>query len=351
MSNTTRASPSTDVNERPRTILHLGPDVNEPGGMASVIRAYQHARLEPWRVEAMATLSARSRPRWMLRLVTSAVAVACRRRADMTGIHCHTSERFDIVRTLLLLQIARLRHIPAIVTLHGAEFMDEVRRRPRLVRAMLSRADTVTALTPAVADAARELGARRVRLLPNPVTLRSAPEDLSRRTQVLFAGEIGRRKGVDTLVEAWRRLRPNIGFSLLLVGPPVDRALIASLPEGASYGGVLDADAMTTALEESCLAVLPSRAEAMPMFILEAIAAGVPVIGTDVGAVASVVGDAGVIVPAGDPDALADALDRVLSDPSRLEALGAAAQQRAVERFAPGIFEARVRDLYGEAFR
>jgi glycosyltransferase involved in cell wall biosynthesis len=319
--------------------------------MQHVIRSYLGVALDPWRVEVLPSYSSASRLRWLWRLTTAAVVLAFRPRARMRGIHLHASQRFDLPRTLVLLEIARLRRLPRIVTLHGSEFLTEVRRRPRLVRAMLRRADVVTVLSRDVEAAVRGLGAHSVVLLPNPIQLRAPAIDVSTRTQVLFAGEIGRRKGVDVLLEAWPAVHDaHPGISLLLVGPVADDRLIASLPAGARYGGVLSRDDVARALDDSCLAVLPSRAEAMPMFILEAMAAGVPVVATAVGAVTEMIGDGGVVVAADDGRALADALAGVLRDRAAIDELSRLAQRRIATEFSAERFERRVKDLYQRTF-
>lgn len=216
---------------------------------------------------------------------------------------------------------------------------------------MLMRADAVTALTADVEDAVRRLGILHVRLLPNPIPIRSEPFDLQSRNQVLFAGEIGRRKGVDVLLEAWRTVVAVCPeTSLRLVGPIAEPDLLAQLPEGVVYGGVLDRDGVMDALDGSCLAVLPSRAEAMPMFILEAMAAGVPVVATPVGAVESVVGGAGRIVPAGRAEPLSTALIELLRDRSALSAMSESGRRRVTDEFSNSIFERRVLEMYAQIF-
>jgi len=320
--------------------------------MAHVIGSYLEAKVEPWRIEVLPSYSSKSRVRWLWRFVASAAVLAFTPRGRIGGVHMHASHRFDLVRTLVLLELARLRRLPRILTLHGAELMDDVRRRPRLVRALLRRADVVTALSPEVEQAARGLGIERVVLLPNPVHLRPPPTRVADRTQVLFAGEIGRRKGVDVLVAAWPAVRDACPqLTLLLVGPVLEPDVIASLPEGAAYRGVLSRHEVAAALDASCLAVLPSRAEAMPMFVLEAMAAGVPVVGTPVGAVEAVVGDGGVVVPAGDAEALAGAMVGAVREPKRLDEMSRRAQQRIAGEFSSEIFERRVLELYDATFK
>ena len=81
--------------------------------------------------------------------------------------------------------------------------------------------------------------------------------------------------------------------------------------------------------------VLASRSEGAPISILEAMAAGLPVVASDVGGVGELVvdGATGLLVPAGDPAALAAALERLLADPELRRRLGAAGRERARERF------------------
>jgi glycosyltransferase involved in cell wall biosynthesis len=337
------------VNER--RVLHFGPDHREPGGMAHVIGSYLDARLEPWRVAAVASYSSRSRLWWLWRLVTSLGVVTFARRRRIAGVHVHASERFDIVRSLLLLEVARRRRLPRILTIHGGAFVNEAEGRPRLVRAMLRRADVVTTLTPEFESVAHSLGSERVVVLPNPVEVRSVSTGRASRAQVLFAGEIRRRKGVDILIEAWPAVRaacPDV--ALLLLGRLVEPDLVASLPEGATYGGLVGREGVGAALDDACLAVLPSRSEAMPMFLLEAMGAGVPVIGTPVGSVEALVGGGGVVVPVGDARALAEAMIALLSDPARLAELGLEAQRRVLAEFSVEAFERHVVELYESTF-
>ena len=99
--------------------------------------------------------------------------------------------------------------------------------------------------------------------------------------------------------------------------------------------------------------VLPSGWEALPIAVLEAMACGVPVLATRVGGVGEAVDDGatGELIPPGDPDALARALESMLSDRARLDAYGAEARRVAAERFAVDGMVDAIASLYERLLR
>lgn len=97
------------------------------------------------------------------------------------------------------------------------------------------------------------------------------------------------------------------------------------------------------------LLVLGSRSEGFPNVLGEAMACGVPCVSTHVGDAARIVGDTGIVVPAGDDTALASATERVLSYPAaERRALGARARCRIVENYSMGVVAGRYASLYRE---
>lgn len=133
-------------------------------------------------------------------------------------------------------------------------------------------------------------------------------------------------KGHATLFGALRQLRPN-GWSLLLVGEGPERCNIermiasANLQERVSMlGRRFDVHDI---LDAADVVVLPSYSEGMPNAVLEGMAHGIPVVASDVGGVRSLLGSgAGIVVAPGDDQALADALQRLIDDPSLREDMG-----------------------------
>ena len=97
------------------------------------------------------------------------------------------------------------------------------------------------------------------------------------------------------------------------------------------------------------MVVVPSRAESMPYVVLEAIAAGMPIIATNVGGIPEIFGPrADELVPAGDADALADALQRTLADPAAAARDAQARRDWLAPRFNIAAMQADIEHLYGE---
>lgn len=164
--------------------------------------------------------------------------------------------------------------------------------------------------------------------------------------KVLYVGRLYPHKGVNYLIEA---LQP--GMRLVIAGrtghPPYVQYL-TQLAAGKNVCLLTDAtdDAIVAEYQSSMVAVLPSVYETvlgshtpvpelLGLTLLEAMACGTPVICTDVGSLPEVVQDGvtGLVVPPNDSRALADALERLVCDPARVEQMGAAARRSVLERF------------------
>jgi glycosyltransferase involved in cell wall biosynthesis len=156
--------------------------------------------------------------------------------------------------------------------------------------------------------------------------------------RVLCVAQWIARKGLTTLIRAWQQLAP-VGAVLELIGetdadPDYARQvakLLAALPaEQVIVRGPVADEVLQQAYRGADLFVLPSRFEGYGMVYAEALAHGLPIVACNVGPVpALITAQAGVFVPPDDPAALAQALDRLLHDPSTRDRLASGALQRA----------------------
>jgi glycosyltransferase involved in cell wall biosynthesis len=170
--------------------------------------------------------------------------------------------------------------------------------------------------------------------LPPRATPREPGADADAR--VLFLGGFANPvKGGEVMVAATAALapqRPQTTFAL--AGPGDPPAALLELERGAANVeslGWLDQEAKERELGRSAVFVLPSISEGLPVALLEAMSWGRAIVATEMGGVPDVVGDdrEAVLVPPGDSEALATAIDALLSDPQRCRRLGAAAARRA----------------------
>ncbi|HVM18172.1 MAG TPA: glycosyltransferase family 4 protein [Gaiellaceae bacterium] len=232
---------------------------------------------------------------------------------------------------------------PVVVQLWGTDVELARRARP-LARAVLRRARLVVCASSALADAARELGAREVRMIPTGVELPEEAREEAEPPEVLYVGRLSPEKGVLELVEAMRGLD---GARLVVAG---DGPLRDRVPEAL---GFVPHDALGELYRRAAVVACPSRREGYGMACAEAMAHGKPVVAGAVGGLLDLVadGETGVLVPPGDADALRDALRRLLADAELRRRLGAAARERARERLSLEATAAATIDAYRAATR
>ncbi len=160
-------------------------------------------------------------------------------------------------------------------------------------------------------------------------------------------------KGLRYLLRAYARLLEQYpDLELLLVSKPLPggktEKLVRKLgiADKVQFVSGISTEQMVRYYAEAAIAVVPSVYEGFGLPAGEAMACGVPVVATDGGALPEVVGDAGVIVPVKNVDALVDAIDALLQDPQSSAALGARGQQRIEEQFCWHVCAQQMTDYY-----
>ncbi|WP_204112508.1 glycosyltransferase family 4 protein [Shimia biformata] len=150
--------------------------------------------------------------------------------------------------------------------------------------------------------------------------------------QVLFVGRLAAVKGVPILLHALEALRDVKGLQLDLIGDGPDRAALEAqahamgLQDRVRFLGYRSQDEVADALTRADLFVLPSFAEGVPVVLMEAMAAGVPVVTTRIAGIPELVEDgiSGRLVPPGDVDALTTAIRGMFDEPAQARKMGQA---------------------------
>jgi len=216
-----------------------------------------------------------------------------------------------------------------------------------------------------------EIPAERVRVIRNGIDTdeyRPDPQtgvlarygvDLG-RPYVIFVGRITRQKGVPVLLRAASRLVPEAQLVLLAGAADTQEQLVevTELVDGlrATRSGVfwipemLPKHDVIQLLTHATVFGIPSIYEPLGIVNLEAMACGTAVVGSRTGGIPEVVadGETGLLVPAGEPEPLAAALNTLLCDPVRAAAMGQAGRKRAVAEFGWPAIAAQTADLYAE---
>ena len=171
----------------------------------------------------------------------------------------------------------------------------------------------------------------------------------------VFVGELRALKGVGTLIEAARQLSSQRPFRLAIVGAGSDEALFRAevaakgLEKNVHFLGHRPA---REAFAQARIVVVPSLAESFPYVILEAIAAGRPVVATKVGGIPEIFGPyAGALVPPGNAVALFQAMRNMLERPIAARALAIVLKERAESLFSATHMARDITRFYGELAR
>jgi glycosyltransferase involved in cell wall biosynthesis len=282
------------------------------------------------------------------------------RRAGVDLVHAH-----EFTMNVYGGVAAALARVPAIGTVHGRGYYSTAGRR---IAALKFAARLGTVLVAVSSDIKRfletELGLEGVRLIPNGIDVdRPASGDRARGRAALalppavpVIGAVGNLypiKGHRTLIQALSSL--SVPVHVVIAGRGEEEA---ALRRDAAALGLADRvhllgfrDDVPDLLAAFDIYALPSFSEGQSLALIEAMAAGRPIVATAVGGNPELLGagePAGLLVPPGDPAALAEALARLLARPAEAERLGAAARARARAEFSLAVMLGRYRALYAE---
>jgi len=256
-------------------------------------------------------------------------------------------ERFDVLHLhepmtpAICIAALSLARVPMVATFHASGNLGWMRIARPTWGFLADRLDHRIA----VSEPARESQQRWLpgdyEIIPNGVLIPPEAEAGGREHRIVFAGRQEPRKGLQILLRAWPEICERTGARLRIVGadPLAVRLLLTRervSDEAIDVLGFLDQDAFTAELLAAKALVAPSLGgESFGMVLTRAFACATPVVASDIAGYRDVMTpEAGVLVPSGDPAALARAVVELLGDEPRRRALGAAARELARERYS-----------------
>ncbi len=206
---------------------------------------------------------------------------------------------------------------------------------PRLLR--MYRSVRTVALSDSTRVELQGLGFENVVVIPpghdRPATGLPLQSESDERKLVLFVGRLARNKRPDHAIAAFRRVKEVISDAeLKLVGRGrLEQELTENLPPGAEMLGHVSRSELYALMAEASCIVVPSVREGWGLVVLEANSVGTPAVGYDIPGLRDAIsnGETGLLVPAGNVDALGDAVVSLMSDPDARRAFGVRARARA----------------------
>lgn len=353
-----------------RQVLTLGRALQEAGHHVEVLcpridPAYpagrgSHKGLPLWRI---------GYPRWpglgMLVLLLRELVFLWSRRHSYDAIHVQIADHMGAWAAVA----GRVLGKPVVVKFAGSWEREHGSLRhgglvPRVLRLMLRRASAIQATSQRFMDELKALGFKPARLhwLPNAVDVshfqpprRDGRDEAGGPRTLLFVGRLEPDKALDVLLQAWSLSlgREGSGWRLRLVGEGGQEERLRALAATLGIEGSVDFVGEIPRVEEELWAadasVLPSLREGLSNALLEAMAAGLPVVATRVSGSEDFIdtGENGWLCEPGDVDSLAAALGALgAASPEELERLGARGRQDVAQRASLPVVTARLLALY-----
>jgi phosphatidyl-myo-inositol alpha-mannosyltransferase len=270
-------------------------------------------------------------------------------------------ERFDVLHLhepmtpAICTAVMALARCPIVATFHASGGLGWMHGGRLVWGFLMERIDRRIA----VSDAARESAARwlpgEFEVIPNGVLIPEHAQAGGREHRVVFVGRHDRRKGMPVLLRAWPGIHRRTGARLRIVGADPLMVRLALQQAGVDATGIdalgfLSQDDLTEELLTAKALLAPSLGgESFGMVLTRAFACATPVVASDITGYRDVMTDeTGVLVPPGDPDALAKAVAGLLDDEARRERLGGAARRVARERYSWDNIARRLEEIYRE---
>jgi glycosyltransferase involved in cell wall biosynthesis len=349
-----------------KKIVMIGTRFDTMGGISSVVNVYREAGLfGRFPIHYIAThCDGGNVAKLKIALLAYCRFLAMLLSNQVGLLHIHVSSRASFWRKAFFYFAARLFRVPIIMHLHSGGFHIFYEQhcgplRKKLVRSIFDHATRVIVLSQTWKTWLQTISSNRhIVAIYNPVLLPPLPASrpATQAAQLLVLGRLGKLKGSYDLLAAVAKIAPRFPALKLNLGGDGELAQVAAraselgITAQVNLLGWVRGSDKDQHLQAASIYLLPSYNEGMPMSVLEAMAAGLPVITTPVGGIPEAVSDGveGFLVQPGDVDALADRLTQLLLDPSLMQQMGVHARHKIESTFSAEAILPHIEALYAE---
>ena len=271
-------------------------------------------------------------------------------------------ERFDLLHLhepmtpVTCIAVLAMATAPIVATHHASGDLGYMRGAVPVYGFLASRIDVRIAVSERARDSAARWLPGDYEIVPNGVLIPEVADPSGREHTVTFAGRQETRKGLQVLLRAWPEIHRRTGARLRVCGsdPLAVRLLLTRLrvpDDGIDILGFLPQEELTTLLTRTKALIAPSLGgESFGMVLTRAYACALPVVASDIPGYREVLTpEAAVSMAPDDPIALTEGVVSLLGDEPRRVAMGAAARQVALERYAWSDIAARLEGIYERA--
>ncbi len=276
-------------------------------------------------------------------------------------VHIHLSSYFSFYRKFILFLEAKLFRRKVLIHCHGSVFQrfhDAHRIHAFFIRKLMNGADMVLVLSKSWREVIRSYSTNpNVKLLYNPVDpsiFKAKRKSIDGRARVLFMGRIGKRKGIYDLLKVIPRVVSGFKDVKFILAGDGDLEQVREIVRDSEMenhveipGWVKGKDKIAV-FQEAEMFILPSYNEGIPVSVLEAMAAALPVISTTIGGIPDAVDDGvtGFLIEPGDLTAMEEKILKLLGNPALRREMGALGLKKIQETFSVGRVVSRLLSLY-----
>lgn len=346
--------------------LTIATDCNGHGGVATVLNGYANEHFfEITNSEILISHSTNAKFGLLSQLFTFGLCILnliyqllfC----NIGLVHIHMSSRGSYMRKSKLIKLIKYFNVKVVLHLHGAEFREfygnecDATKQAK-IRETFNSVDKVIVLSSQWMQWLETIldDPSKGVVVYNAVPALEIEKRITEEFNFVFLGRLGERKGVTDLIKAFKYVVQKHPQSRLLLGGDGDinkyRKLVETLEltESVKLLGWISGDDKLNVLKQANAYVLPSYNEGFPMGVLEAMSCSIPVIASTAGGIPDAIthGIDGLLVEAGDTNALQLAMQSFIESPTQTKKMECAAKAKFLKNFSPQVIIPQIKMIY-----